>query len=105
MRKITIWLDNITYPIRCLFRKTDKQLMDRCLKELFKRVGVKGKSKIDKLTKLDEWYTIYTWSEEEQDNFSKWMKKYLKRNKKFWSDKQLDMEVSMFVLNYGWKTK
>jgi thymidine kinase len=74
---------------------------DKCLKEMFKRVGEKYPN--HELTKDEGWFTKRTWSIKEQDTFIVWMSKFLK--KQFgWNAKKIENEVGMFVLYYGWKT-
>ena len=75
-----------------------------CLKEMFLRVGLTYPN--PEFTSDPEWYRKKTWTEQQQTDFIKWMKKFLYSTfkKKGWRKKQVDLEVGMFILNYGWKT-
>jgi len=76
---------------------------EACLKEMFKRVGEKYPNK--KLTDQKEWYCKRTWSEEEEEDFRVWMRKYLKKKYPNWTKHTLDKEIGMFLLMWGWKTQ
>ena len=53
------------------------QACDDCLKEMFRRVGMYYPNK--PFTDQKDWYTKCTWTKEEEDDFRKWMTKYLKK--------------------------
>ena len=75
---------------------------EECLKEMFKRVGEKYPN--EELTSQDKWYTLRSWTTEEENDFRDWMAKYLKKKHR-WSKKQIDMEIGMFMLSWGWTNK
>ena len=54
-----------------------EKLCTRCFKELFRRVGEKFPN--NELTKDPEWYMRRSWTEEEQEDFKKWIKREMKR--------------------------
>mgnify|MGYP003349335496 CR=1 FL=1 len=59
----------------------------------------------------DRWFTEYTWTEQQQDDFTKWMEKYLKKKSiaKHFTNYTLmhrpKVIAESFVSNYGWKLK
>jgi hypothetical protein len=62
--------------------------------------------------KSKDWYLKYTWTEEEQDDFIKWLSNFIYNNSKARkvfsipkSKKYCNKVSGMFVLNYGWRTK
>jgi len=75
---------------------------ERCLKEMFKRVGEKYPNK--KLTEQKDWYLLRTWTEEEEISFGVWMEKFLKKKYPGWSKKRIGKTRCMFNLMWGWKT-
>ncbi len=80
--------------------KAYEETTDLYLREMFKRVGIEYPN--PDLTDQDAWYTIFTWTQEEQDNFAEWMKELVKARHK-WNKKKVDYEVGMFLLMWGWK--
>jgi len=70
-----------------------------CLKEMFLRVGENYPNK--DLTNHDRWFTMKSWTIEEERNFSKWMTSYLCSSLKF-TKKRARSETSYFLLEYGW---
>ena len=79
-----------------------EQTTEDCLKEMFKRVGEEFPNK--ELTDKQNWYTLRTWTEEEENNFRKWMEGHLKKRYSM-TQKKRDSEIGMFLLNWGWKTE
>jgi len=68
--------------------------------------------KVDK--SADNWYMEYEWASEVEDEFKEWMINYIwkmpKATKEMYgrtrmSKRECALAVSMFLLNYGWKTK
>lgn len=61
--------------------------------------------------KSNDWYTTYTWSEEQQNEFIDWMVDYLKKSSTARKDmsilssskKELQRFSQFFVSMYGWK--
>jgi len=83
--------------------------LDKILKEMCKRVGANFKE-ID--FKGPDWYTQYSWTEEEQEDFQNWMIDYLYNNVKARNEimehpvknKQIITKlVGWFTLDFGWK--
>ena len=81
------------------------------IKEMFKRVG----ADYDSADLEDpDWFRKHTWTKEEQEQFSLWLKQYLKNNKEAREElmkvptankRHIDKFVNMFVFNYGWMLK
>jgi len=72
-----------------------------CFKEMFLRVGEKYPNK--GFTDQQDWYEKRSWTEEDRRNFRKWMVSYL-RKKMRWSKKKCEINVAMFLLQWGWTT-
>lgn len=79
------------------------------LKEMCKRVNCKYDN-ID--FNSNDWFMEYSWREQEQKDFEKWLAEYFYNNKKAreemlyvsWKNKKHCKEAAkMFVFNYGWK--
>ena len=80
--------------------KTNEELCEECLTEMFRRVGEEYPNK--EFTDQDKWYLQHSWTVEEEDDFRDWMHKKLRKAK--FSKHQADMETAMFLLYWGWKT-
>jgi hypothetical protein len=78
------------------------QICEECLKEMFRRVGLEYPN--EELTKDPKWYTKYTWTEAEENDFRKWMLAFVKKHAR-WTAKHAAYEVGMFLLNWGWSSK
>ena len=59
----------------------------------------------------ERWFMKHSWNKEEQEDFIKWITKYLTENKEarremmnFPDKKNIKKVVKFFVWNYGWKT-
>lgn len=77
------------------------------LDEMCSRVGAKD---ID--FEENEWYLKYSWTEEEQEDFRKWLADFFYNNSKvrrvfhiIKSKRECNKASGMFILNYGWRTK
>jgi len=81
-------------------QKKQEEILETCLKEMFLRVGEKYPN--PEFTKQPEWYRAKSWTEKEEENFRKWMIKYLRKNKI--RKKDAESEVGMFLLQWGWTT-
>lgn len=75
---------------------------DIYFKEMFLRVGEKYPNK--ELTDRDMWYTLRSWTKEEEKSFKEWMIKYMTKKERV-SKKKAKEEVSFFLFQYGWTTK
>ena len=84
------------FKIMISYEKTTED----CLKEMFSRVGEAYPN--PELTKHDDWFQKRTWTEDEKNDFRDWMKKLLKKRYHF-SEKKLDWEIGLFLLDWGWK--
>jgi len=83
----------------------------RVIEKMCKVVG----ADINKINfKKKEWFTKHSWTEEEQDEFTKWLSKYLYNNREAREElmacpikckRSTDGVARMFMLNYGWKFK
>lgn len=73
---------------------------EKCLKKMFRAVGEKYPNLA--LTDQEDWYTLRTWTQAQENKFKAWMSKVLKRRYK-WTDKTIDAEIGMFLLMWGWK--
>ena len=87
---------------------TADKIVEAAWVEMFRRVGVKSENADDCLawaTKHgDKWWEARSWTEEEQDDFKKWLDGFLKKHTR-WSAKQRRFETGMFLLMWGWITK
>lgn len=83
------------------------------LTEMCKRVNVKFE---DVDFKEKEWFMKHSWTEEEQDDFKKWLVDYWYSNKEARKEmlssggirrtkKKLKDIAAWFLLDYGWKIK
>lgn len=77
------------------------------LAEMCKRVGVDAE-----MFDFDQkdWYWQHEWTLEEQDDFRKWLGKFLKKHKYVGPGKKRGQdwgyyEAGKIIFNYGWKTK
>lgn len=73
-----------------------------CLNEMFMRVGERFPN--EELTNKPDWYTLRSWTDEEEEKFRKWMAAYLRKKLKM-RKKDAEVEVAMFLLQYGWTNK
>lgn len=73
-----------------------------CLKEMFLRVG--KEYVYEECQKDDKWYSRNSWTVEQENDFRKWMIRFLMKGMR-WSKKVSEKETSYFILNYGWKRK
>ena len=77
------------------------QFGDKCLKEMFKRVGLEYPNK--ELTSQDDWYHKHTWTTEQDNDFRAWLTKAVKNDNKFYSARQIESQVELFLLQWGWR--
>jgi len=88
----------------------ENKYLEEVLKEMCSRVG----ADFDKINfKEDGWFMKYSWTEDEEADFKKWLANYLKDRKammslyqssttnKYFREKAADA----FIFNYGWKLK
>jgi hypothetical protein len=81
------------------------------LQEMFKRVG---QEYTEEFVKQPYWFTKYSWTEEEQEDFENWLYTELKNNNLLRKEtlanntksaKQLKRVAKAFVFNYGWSLR
>jgi len=80
-------------------RPTHQQTFDECLREMFRRVGLRY---TEKFCKQNDWYRKRSWSEGEENSFKVWVVDLLRQRYR-WNKKQSMKEAGMFLLNYGWR--
>lgn len=76
----------------------------KAIRELCKRVGADF-NKID--FKKEGWFTMFSWTEKEQDDYKKWLVKEMQKQKEynFYNKRFLEDSAAWFVLDFGWKLK
>ena len=79
----------------------DEKFIDKCFKEMFKRVGEKWPAKWPNEDK--EWYSKRTWSEKEQDLFKRWLKIQIRKTYPHLNERKVEWEAGCFILCYGWR--
>lgn len=79
-----------------------EDVMHLCFKEMFLRVGEIYPN--EELQKDKKWYMRHSWTVEQENNFRKWMIRFLMKGMR-WSKKVSEKETSFFIFNYGWTTK
>jgi hypothetical protein len=55
--------------------------------------------------KADKWYELYSWTEKEELDFSKWLTGFLKRRGDRMQRKNPEKYIAWWLLCYGWKKK
>ena len=88
--------------MECDMQEKINKVMDLCFEEMFSRVGEKYPNK--ELTDKPDWYTLHSWTDEQQNDFKKWMVSFLTKEMR-WIKKTAEKEAGFFILNYGWSTK
>lgn len=89
----------------------DMPHLNKIMREMCKRAG----AHFDKIDfKKRDWFTRYSWTESEQEDFKKWFIGYLMKSRKA-RDELLEIPIknlerikkaaSWFLLDYGWKLK
>ncbi len=89
-------------------------LYEEILPEMFRRVSCITDD-IKTFTQNENWYWLYEWTKNDEDDFIVWLSDYFKTNKKAFSligksyiknNKENRMRLATnFVANYGWKVK
>jgi len=81
----------------------NKEVMEACLIEMFKRVGLDYSIEaIIEYALQQDWYLMKTWTQEEDKAFGRWMYKFLGENTRNSVRLRRDM-VAFFMMQYGWK--
>jgi hypothetical protein len=71
------------------------------LRKMFKMVGERYPN--PKLTAHKDWFRLHTWTDAKQAEFSRWLYRLIKKRHSYMTKKRIDIEVGMFVLNWGWR--
>lgn len=80
--------------------KTDKFVF-KALDKMFSYVGFE---KYDpEFTKQENWYTLKTWSNDQEEDFKKWFIKEYKKGFRA-TNQEAEKNWSWFNLMWGWKT-
>ena len=69
---------------------------------LQKMFSMIGKEYDPDLTRMEGWYSEYTWTSEQQHEFTYWLRDFL-RNKYHIPKKKANNEAAWFVLHCGWR--
>jgi hypothetical protein len=81
------------------------------MKEMFKRVGEQWD---EEYPKQKQWFSKHSWTQEEQNDFNKWMVDYLYNNlearkqvltSRVKNKRMIQKAVNWFLLDFGWKLK
>lgn len=80
--------------------------MDEIFQEMCKRVG----APVEVVDSSLYWFNEYEWTEEEQEDFKKWLIGYLKKHRKGFglegaTDSRVEHTANLYILNFGWKLK
>lgn len=81
---------------------THEQVATAGLEKMFEAVGMKYPNK--RFTNRDGWYTRRTWTQAQEDTFHKWFTIFVRRHLGL-SVRAARIEVSWFLLMWGWKVK
>ena len=80
-----------------------KLIVEDCLINMFEAVGLLYTfAQIEDYAKQDNWYTLQTWSKEQEEEFVSWMDAELKERTP-WNKKTRAKEIGFFLLQWGWK--
>jgi len=85
------------------YYKKIKKVKTNLLEKMFNMVGLEYKEKENKF-RSENWFMEHCWTEEEQDKFKEFGINFLRKELKM-SKYGAEREMSMFILNYGWKLK
>lgn len=92
-------------------KKTNEEYYDEILNKMFSYVGITLK---DVKPKESNWFLEYSWTAEQQEEFTKWLSDYLYNDKgargaimanSVKSKKKCDAAANFFVFSYGWRLK
>ena len=65
--------------------------------------GGRGKYPNEEFTSQEDWFQKHTWTPEEEKGFKEWMAEFLEERYPYWTRRMIKMEISMFLLMWGWK--
>jgi len=81
--------------------KVSDRVCNQALKEMFRRVG----QVFDPEKEYSgQWYDEHTWTTEQQEDFKKWLTKLVKKSFPYMTERKIQTEAGMFLLNWGWRT-
>lgn len=83
--------------------KQKANVAEELINQMFIIAGHPEVSYNDILGRQDAWYTEWTMTEAQRDEWKEWCFNYLKKNKKAWTKRLVEREVAMFDLCYGLK--
>lgn len=83
--------------------KQKANVAENLINQMFIIAGHPEVSYNDILGREDAWYTEWTMTEAQRDEWKEWCFNYLKKNKKAWTKRLVEREVAMFDLCYGLK--
>ena len=83
--------------------KQKANVAEDLINQMFIIAGHPEVSYNDILGRKDAWYTEWTMTEAQRDEWKEWCFNYLKKNKKAWTKRLVEREVAMFDLCYGLK--
>jgi hypothetical protein len=83
--------------------KQKANVAEDLINQMFIIAGHPEVSYNDILGREDAWYTEWTMTEAQRDEWKEWCFNYLKKNKKAWTKRLVEREVAMFDLCYGLK--
>ena len=83
--------------------KQKANVAEELINQMFIIAGHPEVSYNDILGREDAWYTEWTMTEAQRDEWKEWCFNYLKKNKKAWTKRLVEREVAMFDLCYGLK--
>jgi len=84
-----------------MINRLTEQNLEECIKHMFD-IAWHSFISLDELNKDKEWFTNYTYTQEQENEFKEWLRQYLKD---FVPKTRLEKEVGYFILNWGLKIK
>lgn len=98
-----IWYNLVTYPIQ----EKKKSLLDKFLKKQLKLAGIKMSVKDFKIKHKEDtnWFDKYTLTETQENVLYRYLKKLVKQTYPHYSEKTINNQVGMFILNWGFKVE
>ena len=88
----------------------NEQIVEACLVKMFQMNGINIRSIsgikkwVNNCDNPKVWYQAKPWTQEQDDEFRKWMYKFVK-SKTRWSKAKVDKEVMWFSVMWGWTAK
>ena len=80
------------------------KVYNELLIEMFRRVGLACTfEQIKEFAKQPDWFRIYPWTLEEQEDYRKWAYKHFKKRTRM-TKVYCEKQIAWFLLAYGWRT-